>query len=884
MSISKSLKSKLSVTIALSVIFMLSHTAHAEINTAPIHDATYNDEVILNHEWQLYKDEYQGAENRDFKFNKGLTIDAKNGGTGNAIYFSSGLNVEFDLGDGTNMKLLGADTAIEINDKSTLTIDGNNAHLYFGNQKWDTYNSAANIFLEENSTLNINAGSLIAYGGAETNLKLFDNAKADINLTGDFTSDAGGTAIAMENDDKNSDTSLHIAANNITLGTTDLASADRQAGLYLLAYENDGDNKLKVNLDATNTLDISGFSRGIQTFGSPEIDLQGKNINISADSDDNGIGIYLNSYSAVNPSQLTTNADDITISGTNYSIYAVDRAVTQLNSKNTLNITSPNWSIVNYNSTVNAQADKAINIAGTAWTSGGSILIGKASDVLQTTINGDLTAQDNGYIKAYINNLNSSFTGNANDHHWDEVEGRSANGIHLQLNNGSVWNNLDYDSFVQALDTSNATVNMHDNAFNGLYIGNLSGNKTCFNLDIDADTNVNNSDRLYIAGTHTGEHYITLNNINAAGKTDGANGTVLVSVNNEQGKFFANDHEGSLYWNKYILDKKTSETTGYNTDWYLKEVQVIPATPLEPAKARPTTSVYAVSACMELGFDSWIEDNKLVQRMGDLRHKTGNDAGVWARSKGGKFHNADYHNRYNAYQLGYDAIVKKNTKLTRYQGVAFAYNDGHSNFNRGTGKNKAKSIAFYSTDMRSKGHYLDLGFKIYDADSDFIVYDTIGKKITGAYDNTGISLSAEYGRKKHLDERWSIEPQAQLTLGFLGGANYTTSNGIHVSQSDATTALGRIGCNLVYDMDKKTNIYFKANWLHQFAGNYGASLSNGSESLRIDNHEHSTWLEYGLGIACLAGKNKHFYADIERSSGGSVKEDWQWNVGMIWSF
>ncbi len=520
-------------------------------------------------------------------------------------------------------------------------------------------------------------------------------------------------------------------------------------------------------------------------------------------------------------------------------------------------------------------------------------------------LNGSINNRRNGFIDLHLSNADSYLYGNIitkiilNATTDTTVAGDTTN---LNVKNNALWKNIDDSDLTNLVLDNKALLDMTHNEYstdtfqNITIANNMSGTNATINMDIDAGTNVNNSDRLYIAGTHTGEHYITLNNINANSKIDGANGTVLVSVNNEQGKFFANDHEGSLYWKRYILDNKKSETAGYNTDWYLKEVQVIPATPitpanplppltpLEPAKPRPTTSVYAVNTCMELGFDSWIEDNKLMQRMGDLRQKTGNDAGVWVRSKGGKFHNDDYQNSYTAYQLGYDSIVKRTDEFTRYQGVAFAYNDGHSNFNRGSGKNKAKSIAFYSTDMRSKGHYLDLGFKIYNADTDFIVYDTLGKKITGSYDNTGISLSAEYGRKKHLDDRWSIEPQAQLTLGFLGGANYTTSNGIHVSQSDATTALGRIGCNLVYDMDKKTNIYFKANWLHQFAGNYGASLSNGSESLRIDNHEHSTWLEYGLGIACLAGKDKHFYADIERSSSGSVKEDWQWNVGMIWSF
>ena len=395
-------------------------------------------------------------------------------------------------------------------------------------------------------------------------------------------------------------------------------------------------------------------------------------------------------------------------------------------------------------------------------------------------------------------------------------------------------------------------------------------------MDIDAGTNTNNSDRLYIAGTHTGSHYITLNNVNADGNTDGAAGTVLVSVKDEQGKFLANDKEGSLYWNKYTLDKQDSATPCYTKDWYLKKVEFIPS--------KPTTSVDAVDATQRLAFANWVEDDKFMQRMGDLHYETNNEEGVWMRVKGGKYSGDGFSNRHTMYQLGYDDVVKENEKLKRYQGVAFSYNDGKNSFNRGSGKLKAKSIAFYSTDLRKKGHYLDLGFKIYNADSDFTVFDTEGKKITGAFDNTGISLSAKYGRKKYIDEHWSIEPQAQLTLGYLDGARYTTSNGIHVSQSDPNSVLGRIGCNFMYDMDENNTVYLKANWLHQFAGNYGVTLTNGNDSLRIDNHDHDTWFEYGFGFACMIGKNNHLYADVERSTGGSLRKDWQWNAGMFWTF
>lgn len=928
------MKSKKTNKILLSILtaslaFACASTAYAEINERPGPDATYDDKVVLDSEWQIYNDEYAGAEKRKYTFNKGLTVSPNVSSTGNAIYLSGNVDVDFELGNGSEMNLESSSGALNVNPNSKLTINGVNSNLYFGNKNWNEYNEAATIYMDKGSKLEINAGNLTTSGGAETNLKLFDNAQAKINLTGNFTSDAGGTAIAMENDCRNSDTSLSIQAANITLGTTDLETARRQAGLYLLAYEENGDNKLSVDLHAKDTLKISGFAKGIQTFGSPLINLKGKAIIISAESDSQGKGLSLNSYQAIKPSTLNAEADNISISGSQYAIYSNDRAITNLNAtenvklsssyigiyakdkadtqikaadnitvsgsscgaiynengantqlhaSKTLNLLSDKWGIVNDNSIVNAQAEKAINIKGTVWTSGGNITVGKDSSILQTVINGDLTAKNNGYITAFVSNAGSSFTGNTTDAHWQDVNTRDAGnkGIHLTLNDGSVWNDFGSNSTIQVLDTSKAKVDMQDGKFNGLFIGTLKGDKSTFNMDIDASTNTNNSDRLYIAGTHTGNHYITLNNVNADGNTDGAAGTVLVSVKDEQGNFFANDKEGSLYWNKYTLDMQDSATDGYTKDWYLKKVEFIPS--------KPTTSVDAVDATQRLAFANWVEDDKFMQRMGDLHYETNNEEGVWMRVKGGKYSGDGFSNRHTMYQLGYDDVVKENEKLKRYQGVAFSYNDGKNSFNRGSGKLKAKSIAFYSTDLRKKGHYLDLGFKIYNADSDFTVFDTEGKKITGAFDNTGISLSAKYGRKKYIDEHWSIEPQAQLTLGYLDGARYTTSNGIHVSQSDPNSVLGRIGCNFMYDMDENNTVYLKANWLHQFAGNYGVTLTNGNDSLRIDNHDHDTWFEYGFGFACMIGKNKHLYADVERSTGGSLRKDWQWNAGMFWTF
>lgn len=851
----KSHKKSLLTMIAMSITCACASSAYAD--NRPVHSATYDDKLVLDMSWQMGSNQFEGAAKREFTFNKGLTVDEKADYL-EAIVLDGHLvsdpqDITINVADNAEFNAIGGNGGINIHDFNTLRINAANADISLGTYSstdiiYGDYKSkfiidannvtfyAKDVTPDEYSVnmelnggaLNIKANNLTANTAFYNGIYAFD-ADAKITIKNNFSMDSSGQAILALAEDEKSD--VQIKASKINL-TNQMNAKGAEA---LVAFNRSLTNLPSINLTASDAIDLNGFNIGIDT-NHGDSTLSSSVINIETVADDE-------------PAVVVASAN---------------------------------------NSNVNLQATQKLTLKGDSVidNDNSKVIIGNNSNTLQTELKGNIINKNNGYIAAFVNNAGSSFTGNTNDEHWQGVITRDTGntGIHLTLNNGSVWNDFSYDSTIQVLDTSNAKIDMQDSKFHGLFIGTLKGDKSTFNMDIDASTNTDNSDRLYIAGTHTGNHYITLNNVNTDGNTDGAADTVLVSVKDEKGKFLANDKEGSLYWYKYTLDHKDSTTDGYNTDWYLKEVEIIPAYPLNPANPRPTTSVDAVDATQRLAFANWVEDDKLMQRMGDLRHETNNEEGVWVRVKGGKYSGDGFSNRHTMYQLGYDDVVKENEKLKRYQGVAFAYDDGKNSFNRGSGKLKAKSIGFYNTDLRNKGHYLDVVFKIYDADSDFTVFDSVGKKITGAFDNTGVSLSAEYGRKKYLDEHWSIEPQAQLTLGYLGGARYTTSNGIYVSQSDPNSVLGRIGCNFMYDMDEKNSVYLKANLLHQFAGNYGVTLTNGNESLRIDNRDHDTWFEYGLGFACMTGKNNHLYADVERSAGGSLRKNWQWNAGVRWSF
>lgn len=457
----------------------------------------------------------------------------------------------------------------------------------------------------------------------------------------------------------------------------------------------------------------------------------------------------------------------------------------------------------------------------------------------------------------------------------------------LSFGNNAVWK-LTGNSEVTDLTLDGAWLDMtaDGNAFSTLKTESLNGSGGTIILDVDG-TAVDQADKLYVTDTFTGTQALKLHEINGRdndptlGKD--ALGTILASVNINNGTFTAVDGEGSLFWQRYELGQQASNTGGYTTDWYLKEIENI-----SPAE-RPTTTVESVLAAGALNYYTWRSENdKLMQRMGELRHNGDDAKGVWFRVNGSKIGRSGswgFENKYTAYELGYDEVIKRTDDFVRYNGVALNYSDGSSSYRSGNGGNDAKAISFYGTQIGSKGHYLDVVFKISQLANDFTVYDSNANKITGELGNVGVAVSAEYGRKNVLSRGWYIEPQAQLTLGYLGGDSYQTSNGITVQQGGINSAVGRVGFNLGREIGNQANIYVKANLLHEFGGGYDVTMADsGGNRFKAADDFNDTWFEYGIGAALKTGSNSHIYIDVERSSGSDFKKGWQWNAGARWTF
>lgn len=393
---------KLEKTAIVLFLMSLTYPAFADIHERPWQDKVYNDFLTWDEEIQRFPDcpGCGGADENSpiqkFYFYGGAKIDASSTGTGSAIYLNSGVDFTVYLGDGKDLTLIGKDLALNVDRNSSATFQGKNSTVQFGSNEWDSSNSEAIIYLDEGAKLNVDAHNMYASNGSETNLELFDNAKANIKLTGDFISSAGGTGIAIENDYSGSDTNISIDAKNIQISTVDSEQAKRKSGLYLLAYDDGAQSNLSVNLTAESNLNIAGFTNGIQTFGSSRIYLTANDISVSGKN--NGINLY-GFHVSLAPDvtfasgAVITSKNSVFIEGESVATYLRDRSTLDINSGNTVYVRaskSSNWAFfVDDNSSATVKASK-LTIVGKSIFKRGSSLKAVAD-----------TGSHNGLIGAY---------------------------------------------------------------------------------------------------------------------------------------------------------------------------------------------------------------------------------------------------------------------------------------------------------------------------------------------------------------------------------------------------------------------------------------------------------------------------------------------------
>ena len=734
-----------------------------------------------------------------------------------------------------------------------------------------SYGQKATVILGAGSILNSSANSAVYVTGKDSLLQIGDGSTVTGNSYG-----ATGAALASSSGGK-----IEIG-NGVTIGHDNIRGYDVNSIAVLSMDGNASQGQSNITIGDDSTIYAKGKGYGANAVQAGYLSYTGFN----------GVGTKQGSSGQISvgdKATIWTEGDE------SFAVYGIHADSTLY---------------VGKDAEISTQGDKASAVRGGNITkvydftaAGGTVILqdaavtvdstkdayafsaeGKDSDTAAVStitgsgvynIVGDIRAADGGILTLDLAE-GSRFEGKA------VLDSGNASQSTLTMAKNSLWT-LTGNSQLNSLQNEQSVIDMtgDNKAFSTLSVETLTGNGGTIIMDIDG-SQVDASDKIYVTGDFSGSQTLSLKEINGLDSDPGigqaAENTVLASVNGS-GTFTADDQEGTLYWQRYELGQKDSAASGYTTDWYLKGITNLNL---------PTTSVEAIAASGALAYHTWRDHDQLLQRLGDLRQHGREEEGVWVRVKGGKLSRSDqfeFENKYTQYELGYDQKLKSTPAYTRYAGISFSYLDGDSSYSNGSGENKVKALNIYGTQIGAKGHYLDLVLKYSQLDNDFKVFDTSGNKITGDYDQNGLSISAEYGRKNNLKNNWYIEPQAQLTFGRLRGTDYTTSNGIRVDQDGIDSFVGRIGFNIGKDINEKTNIYLKANLMHEFGGGYNASMVDASGTkARLDRNFDDTWFEYGLGAAVQTGKNNYFYVDVERSAGSDYKKDWQWNVGARWSF
>ena len=735
------------------------------------------------------------------------------------------------------------------------------------------------LSIDFGSKVNLTANGDIAVQGGDYGVIAFENSNVDI------TSDNG----------------------NVLIGATD-TNTNKVSNTAAVYAENGANTETTVNLKADNgVVTVLSGNKGLWASG------KGGTIKV-----DGAVNINANYF---NGEQLTrSNGDDVHLA-----------VVAGLKSKDeTQNVTG----LVD----INLKGDVTSSIYGDiVGARGGKVDISRASGNGSLIVTGDILAGNGGEVNLDIGK-NGMLTGriddymDASDEHGNSFfapqfsyEIKDSGKVDLKLGDGSRWN-VDGQSWVTTINAGKNTVidltgaaTDRNTTAHALTIGTLNGDAN-FRMNLDGFDKAN-SDMLYIKNSNgeynvilddavtseeigeTGLRFATIDNGNVNFKNVVVYNAGAFDVRYKVGK---DAYEGHLENDDYNGTKFGEVKPGTEAvdDFFKGEESTIS----KLADSESTLTNYkivdvhsrelnntgkTIVGMSRANYSNAIYMDRLNKRLGEARYINGEeDQGMWVRIRHDRIGKDNaFRSQNTMYELGYDEKQECDNGERRV-GFAVDYMHGDTSYSNISGKGEIDryGLWLYDTWMGDKGHYADYVAKWGHLKNDFGIYAAgVKDKITGDYSNNVFSISAEYGRKKDIGNDWYIEPQAQLQLARVTGADYVTNQNTKVSVDGINSLIGRAGFRLGKDFgeEKQSTVYLKADVMHEFLGDQDISLkdktSDGNWST-ISYENEGTWYDVGFGFATKMSKNSYAFMDFEKSFGNDNDETYQINVGMQWSF
>ena len=436
------------------------------------------------------------------------------------------------------------------------------------------------------------------------------------------------------------------------------------------------------------------------------------------------------------------------------------------------------------------------------------------------------------------------------------------------------------------LSATNASIDMMDHSFGRnrafippayetLTIDKLSGSGNTFIMDTDLGSdNDSNSDKLIIKDADVGIHYVQIRDLSKLNgiQVTGEHKQLLITDNSGKLTFEGKGFNAGGLWD---IDPTLAkgDTLGQSANnWYLTKV----------AKTANNDTRVLLEAANN-SYALWRNTNdSLRSRLGALGNGSEHADGIWARTQAGRFSGDNYEGRYNLYQFGYD----KADNAKSIYGLAVDYGDGTGSYSPGSGKDKLKSFSLYSVWTADNGSYTNVTARYGIVSTDLESYGDYPDK--AEYKQHACSVSVEYGKRFDLERGLFIEPNAQFTLGRLGSIDYTTDRGANGRIEGMNSALGRIGFVMGQKIENGSDIYLKADLLHEFAGERDLVLTSdagGTNDILTKHNDYGdTWFELGLGGNVRISKTGNFYGEVTRGFSGDINKKWSVNAGLRFTF
>ena len=511
---------------------------------------------------------------------------------------------------------------------------------------------------------------------------------------------------------------------------------------------------------------------------------------------------------------------------------------------------------------------------------GTQILNGASATAEDTTINGGVQLVQNGTAQ------NNTVNGGTQIISGGVVSGNIVNaGVMLFENSAATVNDVAMNGgemlfgsanaySISALNFNGGTVDLTENAstdYQTLKLENYSGSGGTFKLD--ADFAAVSGDKVVITSANNAAGYIQVNGANIDESTvSETNPLLLVTVSNGSATFTGKSlNGGGLY--EYNPEIAEGDEIGETPNSYY----------LTGLTKNVNNDTLALLDGIDNSYAMWRNTNDtLRKRLGEIHTLPSNDGadGVWARYIGGKFDGGSYEGQYNLYQLGYD----KNYDAKSIIGFALEKGGGNATYSFGSGEDDLFAGAVYGSWLADDGSYTDVVAKIGRFDTELNSYGDFPD--SADYRHNAYSLSVEYGKKISLNKAGLyLEPQAQFIAGRLDSVNYTTDRGTKVSVDGINSYIGRVGVMFGQQLENGSDVYIKANLLHEFGGESSlAMLAANGDALTMEKDYGDTWYELGIGANIKIGRASYFYGDIERGFGGDIDKKWQINAGLRFEF